>query len=131
MSTPQDLLPNPILTIDDLITNADVVRSKEALHRRIISTLSTVFNDSDTKDKMVAWALTGFRPAFTVKEFDFEPPVVCSDGVKRDLAEYLNFVSTPYRVSDHFSAVEACLPGIQVTYSLPSPKIMLLHVTKK
>lgn len=131
MSTAQDLVPDPILTIDDLITNATVVRSKESLHRRIISTLSAIFNDSVTKEKLVEWALTGFRPAFTVKEIDFEPPVVCSDGVKRELAEYLNFVSTPYTVSDHFSAVEACLPGIQVTYSLQSPKLLLLHVTKK
>ena len=124
-------VPNPILTIDDLVNHADVVRTKESLHRRIISTLSSVFNDSTTQEKMVAWALSGFRPAFTVKEIDLEPPVVCSDGVKRDLAEYLNFISTPYKITDHFAAVEACLPGIQVTYSLPSSKIMLVHVTKK
>ena len=123
--------PNPILTINDLVTHADVVLSKESLHRRVISTMSTIFNDSTTKETMISWALTGFRPGFVVKEIDLEPPVVCSDGVKRDLAEYLNFISTPHKITDHFSALEACLPGIQVTYSLPSPKIMLLHVTKK
>lgn len=124
-------VPNPIVSIDDLATNADVIRAREALHRRIISTLSSVFNEDSTKENLVTWALGGFRPGFTVKELLFEPPIVCSDGVKREIAEYMNFVSTPYTVAEHFAALEACLPGIQVTYSFSSPKTILLHVTKK
>ncbi len=124
-------VPNPIVSIQDLVSSAEVVRAKESLHRRVISTLSTVFNDDATKENLITWALGGFRPGFTVKEMLFEPPVVCSDGVKREIAEYMNFVSTPYTVADHFSALEACLPGIQVTYSFSSPKTILLHVTKK
>jgi hypothetical protein len=124
-------VPNPIVSIDDLATNADVIRAREALHRRVISTLSSVFNEDSTKENLVTWALGGFRPGFTVKELPFEPPIVCSDGVKREIAEYMNFVSTPYTVAEHFAALEACLPGIQVTYSFSSPKTILLHVTKK
>jgi len=123
--------PNPIVTLEDLIANADVVRAKEAMHRRVISTLSTVFNQEGTKENMLLWALSGFRPAFVVHELNVEPPSVCSDGVKRDVSEYLNFVSTPYTVSDHFAALEACLPGIQVTYSFSTSNTILLHVTKK
>lgn len=124
-------VPNPILTIDQLIANADVIRSNESVHRRILSTLSVFFNEESTKENMLAWALSGFRPGFVVKELNFDPPVVCSDGVKREIAEYLNFVSTPYTIADHFSALEACLPGIQVTYSFSSTKTILLIVTKK
>lgn len=129
--TEPDSVPGPILTIDELITHADVVRSKELAHKLMISTLSSVFNETVTKDNMIAWALSGFPGAYAVKRLDLEPPVVCSDGVKREIAEYLNFISSPSKISDHFNALEAALPGIQVTYSLPSPNTMILHVTKK
>jgi hypothetical protein len=124
-------VPNAILTIDDLVANAEVVRSREALHRRVVSTLSSVFHEDSTKEQLVGWALGGFRPGYTVRELMFDPPLVCSDGIKRDIAEYLNFVSTPYTIAEHFSALESCLPGIQVTYSFSSTKTKLLHVTKK
>lgn len=124
-------VPNPIVSIGDLISSADVIRAKESLHRRVISTMSTIFHEDTTKENLVLWALSGFSPAFVVKELNFEPPIVCSDGVKREIAEYMNFVSTPYTVADHFTALEACLPGIQVTYSFSGPKTILLHVTKK
>jgi len=124
-------LPNPIMSISDLISTAEVVRGKESLHRRVISRLSSVFNEDGTKENMLLWALSGFRPGFVAKELFFEPPIICSDGVKREIAEYMNFVSTPYTVAEHFSAVECCLPGIQLTYSFSGPNTILLHVTKK
>lgn len=127
----QSDVPNAILTIDQLITSAEVVRGKESYHRRIVSTLSTVFNEPCTKEHLVSWAVGGFCPGYVVREIDFDPPIVCSDGVKRDITEYLNFVSTPYTIADHFNALESCLPGIQVTYSLTSTKTMLVHVTRK
>lgn len=123
--------PNSIVSIQDLVASADVVRAKESLHKRMISTLASVFKDDTTKENLVMWALAGFRPGFVVKELNFEPPVVCSDGVKRDIVEYVNYVSAPFKVSEHFAALEECLPGIQVTYSFLDGKTILLHVTKK
>lgn len=127
----QSDVPDPILTIDELSANADVVRAREALHRRVVSTLSSVFHEDHTKEQLIGWALGGFRPGYTVRELIFDPPLVCSDGIKRDIAEYLNFVSTPHTIAEHFSALESCLPGIQVTYSFSSTKTMLVHVTRK
>ena len=124
-------VPNPIISISDLVSSAEVVVAKESLHRRVISTLSTVFHEDGTKENLVLWALGGFRPGFVVKALPFEPPIICSDGVKREIAEYMNYVSTPYTVAEHFAALESCLPGIQVTYSFSGPATILLHVTKK
>jgi hypothetical protein len=123
--------PDPIVSIDDLTNDINIITSKENLHKRMISTLGTVFKEESTKEALIQWGLRSFSPAFVVAELPIQAPKICSDGVKREISEYLNYISLPYTISDHFMALEACLPGIQVTYSFSPNKTILLHVTRK
>ena len=80
------------------------------------------------RGKLVTWATLGFPNAWTVHEVSVVPPAQCSDGVARDLAGYIQFVSGK-TLAEHVATLQTRVTGITVSYAWTGSAILIV-VTK-
>lgn len=118
MSGSQVFVPAPpapsILRLDDILSHSTVLLQKEAADA---ATLAAIGNPdmSMLRDRLVAWAVTGFAGSVRIAEIAVVPPPQCSDGVTRDLGDYIQFVSGK-NVYEHLALLGEKLPDFRVSF---------------
>lgn len=127
---PQEPIPFPVpdppepevpLAIEDLLNDLVLVQQKETADRALLEGISTL----SLRPTLVVWAAQGFPAAWTVQEIRIQPPTRCSDGVERDLADYIAFVSGK-TIGEHTAALQARLSGIVVSYAWTGQSILIV-----
>lgn len=120
----QEPVVEPPLSIEDLMNDVAVLQQKEAADKSALDAIGGL----SLRGKLVTWATLGFPNAWTVHEVSVVPPAQCSDGVARDLAGYIQFVSGK-TIGDHVAALQARVTGIVVSYAWTGASILIV-VTK-
>lgn len=103
-----------ILSIDDLIDESAHLLAKEQRDGDAIRAIGTQ-STSALRPKLVEWVTKGKPNAYPIIEVAIEPPTQCSDGVTRDLSEYIEFCSGQ-SIGDHTAAVQAKLVGMVLSF---------------
>jgi hypothetical protein len=111
----------PPLSIEDLMNDVAVLQQKEAADK---SALDAIGNLS-IRETLVTWATIGFPNAWTVHEVFVQPPSQCSDGVARDLANYIQFVSGK-TIAEHVAALQSRVTGMVVSYAWTGSSILIV-----
>lgn len=81
----EDAVIPPIIEL-----TTEELQLKEQTDASHISNLFAVDSDS-FRDKVVEWSLLGYPDSYVVATYEFGVPKVCSDGVSRNPADYINF----------------------------------------
>jgi hypothetical protein len=107
--------PPDVLTLSDLLSDQSVVVAKEQADKTLLETIGTQVI-GNLRPKLVEWVLKGYPPAFPILSLDIHPPSVCSDGLPRNLPDYIEFCSGK-TINDHVALLQAKLPDIQVSFA--------------
>ncbi len=107
--------PPDVLTLSDLLSDQSVVVSKEQADKTLLDTIG-IQTVSNLRPKLVEWVLKGYPPAFPILSLDIHPPACCSDGVTRELADYIQFCSGK-TITEHVALLQAKLPDITVSFA--------------
>jgi hypothetical protein len=111
----QPATPTPtVLRLDDILSHSAVLLQKETADAAALAGVGTPDMNS-LRDRLVAWAVTGFAGSVRVAEIEISPPPKCSDGVTRDLADYIQFVSGK-NIYEHLSLLAEKLPDFRVAF---------------
>jgi hypothetical protein len=103
-----------ILRLDDILSHSTVLLQKEAADA---ASLAAIGNPDMTalRDRLVAWAVTGFAGSVRVADIAITPPPQCSDGDVRDLADYIQYVSGK-NIYEHLGLLAEKLPDFRVAF---------------
>ena len=107
--------PPDVLTMSDLLSDQSVVVAKEQADKTLLETIG-IQNVGNLRPKLVEWVLKGRPDGFPILSLDIRPPSVCSDGVSRDLTDYIPFCSGK-TIQEHVELLQAKLPDIQVSFA--------------
>ena len=107
--------PPDILTLADLLTDQSIIASKEQADKLLLDTIGTQ-TVSVLRPKLVEWVLKGRPSAFPILGLDVRSPGVCSDGVERGLADYIQHCSGK-TIEEHVSLLQAKLPDIRISFA--------------
>jgi hypothetical protein len=118
-----------VIRLSDLLTDTEVLKQKELQDRQIVDALENP-DFTHLRQKLIQWTTSGFPYAFPVFSISVTPPQVCSDGVVRNLCDYIAYVAG-MSIETKLKKLEAKLEGIKVlnSYSETS-KTMTVHVAK-
>ena len=104
----------PVLRLDDILSHSAVLLQKEATDAAILAGVGNPDMNS-LRDRLVAWAVTGFAGSVRIADIEITPPPQCSDGVARDLADYIQFVSGK-NIYEHLALLSEKLPDFRVAF---------------
>lgn len=113
-SRPTEIV-NPILTIDDILNSVEILTKKEAEDRSVLESIGTMSSD-DLKFKLLNWAKIGFPNVHEIHRISITPPAKCSDGVSRNLAEYIEFCSSK-PLQDHVAILQSKVSGMAISFA--------------
>jgi len=111
---PLPLEPSTI-SLADILNSAEVVTQKEANDKALLESIGTASLEEIT-NKLIAWATSGFPNAYPLFEISITPPVVCSDGVTRDLSAYIQFCSGK-TINQHVQVLQDRMTDIIVSFA--------------
>jgi hypothetical protein len=120
--------PPNIATLDELMQSHAVVLAKEAADRASLAGLMNPTRDQ-YRPQLFQWAGLGFPPIFIVQVFEVTPPTYCSDGVARDVMNYLNYLLIPSSLDSALDTIRSLMPGISVSFSFLG-NTLRIHVSK-
>jgi hypothetical protein len=120
--------PPSIATLDELMQSHTVVLAKEAADRASLAGLLNPTREQ-YRPQLFQWAGLGFPPIFVVQVFDVTPPTYCSDGVARDVMNYLNYLLVPSSLDSALDTIRSLMPGISVSFSFLG-NTLRIHVSK-
>ena len=114
----------PIIRLDELLSMPNVLLEKE---RRDVMVLDSISNPepNQLRLRMTDWALRGFPQFYELFSISIIPSPYCSDGVHRDLYNYIVFVSSK-PLNDHIDLLRAKLPDFKIDYEYTGPSIRIL-----
>lgn len=120
--------PPNIATLDELMQSHSVVLAKESADKQSLSILVNPTREQ-YRPQLFQWAGLGFPPIFIVQVFEVTPPTYCSDGVARDVMNYLNYLLIPSSLDSALDTIRSLMPGILVSFSF-SGNSLRIHVSK-
>lgn len=103
-----------VLSIDDLVSETEVLVAKETKDGDAIRAIG-LQSTASLKPKLVEWVTKGKPNAYPIIEVPIEPPSQCSDGVTRNLPEYIEFCSGQ-SIGDHMTLLQAKLRGMVLSF---------------
>lgn len=122
---PEPAPPVFLFTLNDLLSEHDLLLKKEAEDRALVDTIE--FPDTtNLKSKLIEWATAGFPDSFPIFSITVNPPGTCSDGVSRSLFDYVQFVSG-VSIAEKMARLTAKLQGMYVLCSY-SGNTITFHV---
>lgn len=108
--------PKPdILSLDDLLNDQSVILQKEDQDKNAILAISNM-TTSQVRPMLLQWATQGFPGLFEIYRLNVTPPSACSDGVIRNLPEYIEFCSGK-QLHEHVNEFQKKLTNIQVGFA--------------
>lgn len=106
--------PAPI-SIADILSAVEVLQQKEAADKAALDAIGNASFDS-LRPKLVTWATLGFPNAYVLMEVTVNPPSQCSDGVVRNLTDYIVFCSGK-TIQEHVALLQAKLVDMTVSFA--------------
>lgn len=116
-----------ILTLDDIMSSHDLVLQKEAADKSVLETIGTQ-SALSLKPKLIEWVAKGKPPAYPIMDFSVSPPSQCSDGVVRDLTEYIQYCSGK-SIHEHVGLLQAKLVGITISFANIGGRITIVAMS--
>lgn len=110
----------------DIVVQPIVIRLNDILTREAATTqqqeddkvkLNSLINPDldDIRAKLIAWANRRFQLPCDLVIFTLTPPTPCTDGVNRNLFDYISFL-TGKTLEEHMQALQVILPDFYVAY---------------
>lgn len=125
-----ELIPEPTpppISLEELLALKEVIMKKEDSDRLICGQINIPYGA--LKDKLYDWACKGFPGAYEISRVFLEPPSKCSDGVTRNIYEYIFFL-TGKQLDDFIQMIRDQVSGIQITSSIQANNNIVILVTK-
>lgn len=116
-----------IISIDDLINDQSIILQKEQEDRNRLNAFFTPTMDS-LRASLLAWASNGFPGIAIISTVRLEPPDVCSDGQRRTLPYYIEYLLND-TIGNKLESVNQMTVGMSFTYSWAGTTVNL-HVTR-
>ena len=91
---------------------------------RVGNTIGTITFES-LRASLLQWGARGFPNAYVVHEVPIAAPSVCSDGVVRNLTDYIPFCSGK-TIQGHIASLQARLPDIAVSFAYSGTAILIV-----
>jgi hypothetical protein len=107
--------PPPPITINDLLSSVEVLTQKENQDKVALEGIGNMSHDT-LKNKLLSWATAGFPNVYEITRVTITPPALCSDGVNRNLADYIVFCSGK-TISEHVEVLAAKVTGMNITFA--------------
>lgn len=126
-----DIAPPPppvVITLADILNATEIVQQKEAADKSTLESIGNVSFES-LRSTLIQWGRAGFPNAYTLMSISISPPQVCSDGVSRNLSDYIEFCSGK-TIHQHIESLQAKLPDITVSFANMGGSIAIV-VSKK
>lgn len=116
----------PTLTLADILSAQEVLIQREANDKATLESIGQISLET-LRAKLIAWAVANFPNNYSVCDITITPPTCCSDGVARNLADYIVFCSGK-SIAEHIAPVQAMLPDITVAYTSSPPVISVVVI---
>ena len=104
-----------VLSLDDILSEHSNIVTKEAQDKLIIDQIGSQ-HVSALKPNLVEWVGRGKPNAYPIMSLSIQPPPKCSDGVTRNLPEYIEFCSGK-SIQEHVGLLQAKLVGMTVSFA--------------
>jgi hypothetical protein len=111
-----EAVPEPdFLSLDDILNDQELLIAKELSDKNLLDQIGSQ-HVSMLKPKLVEWVGRGKPNAYPVMTLSIYPPSKCSDGVSRNLPEYITFCSGK-SIEEHVGLLQTKLSGISVSFA--------------
>lgn len=108
--------PTPdFLSLDDLVNDHDIVVTKEQTDKALLDQIGSQ-HVTALRPKLVDWVGAGKPHAYVILLLNIQPPATCSDGICRNLPDYITFCSGK-SIEEHVGLLQAKLSGISVSFA--------------
>lgn len=107
--------PPDFLSLDDILSDHSIITAKEAQDKAIIDQIGSQ-HVSALKPILVEWIGRGKPNAYPIMMLDIQPPPKCSDGITRNLTEYITFCSGK-SMEEHVGLLQAKLSGMSLSFA--------------
>lgn len=110
--------PEPVpdfLSLDDILSDHEIIMAKEEADRVLLDQIGSQ-HVLVLKPKLVEWVGRGKPHAYPVMMLNIQPPAKCSDGVERNLTDYITFCSGK-SIEEHVGLLQAKLTGMSVSFA--------------
>ena len=111
----QVILPPPPISLNDILSSIEVITQKEKDDKASLEALGLIPYDT-LKTKLVSWATSGFQNAYEIEKLVIVPPTTCSDGVSRNLADYVQFCSGK-TMQEHVATLQQRVQDMVITFA--------------
>lgn len=115
MSSDNPIPVPPLITMNDILSSIEIIEQKEANDKTVLESIGNITFDT-LKAKLIQWAKVGFPSAYEIYQVSVNPPSVCSDGVTRDLADYISFCSGK-SIAEHVAMLQAKISDMTVSFA--------------
>jgi hypothetical protein len=116
-----------IVTLDELMASQAAVRASEVVDGRALSVLTALSRDM-FRPQLFQWAAAGFPDLFVIQSISVTPPNICSDGVTRSFAKYVEYC-LGIDLGTVIQNMAAMMTGIQPSWSAEGNTIRI-HVSR-
>ena len=117
-------LPPPKITVADILASQEVLVQTEATHKALVDGISQM-DITSLRNKLIVWGTLGFPNVYVIHDVALSPPPRCSDGVSRDLANYITFCSGK-TLQEHIALLQELVADIDVSFSYTGTSIQIV-----
>lgn len=103
------------ITIDDILNSVEVITKKEADDKALLESIGAMSVDT-LKEKLLQWAKLGFPNVYEIQKIIITPPTKCSDGVTRNLSDYIEYCSGK-PIQDHVAGLQSKVSGMTISFA--------------
>ena len=123
---PPEPTPPPTILLSEILASQEALLARETEDKSKLEAIGQIPLDV-LRAKLIAWAVAGFPNSYSVHDLTMKPPAWCSDGVVRDLSDYIKFCSGK-PLFDHLAGLQATLPDITVGFTFSAPTISIVVI---
>ena len=122
--TGPEITSPPPIRLEDILSSVELLQSKEIQDRSLLESIATISYDV-LKPRLIQWAVSGFRNAYTIHEIPMTAPSLCSDGEVRSLQDYIEFISGK-TIQAHVAELQTRLADIVVSFAYTGSSIAIV-----
>lgn len=119
--------PPPLITIEELLQLKEVIERKENQDRVVCGQINLPYDA--LRQKLLDWAIAGFPSAYEISRVQIEPPSKCSDGVTRNIYEYIQYLSNK-SLDEHLQMIRDQVSGIRVSSTVQTNSWIIILVNQ-
>ena len=116
--------PPPTISLQDILNAVEVSQTREAEDKVKLEAIGTISFET-LRASLVQWAVRGFPNAYVVHEVSVASPSVCSDGVVRNLTDYVSFCSGK-TITEHVAVLQERFTDIVVSFAYSGSAILIV-----